>query len=297
MTDIKEFVRSKKPDLAEASITRYTTALKGLYNSMRPTDKENDLTLFNNVEEILEHLKDKKATLRTTILASLIAVTGDVRYKDKLQKDRAVITTQNALNIKSETQEANWVSGKEILDKLNELEKNAKCIYSKSKLSSDDLQDLQKYILLALMSGKYIEPRRSKDWTDFKIKNIDTDKDNYLLKSELILNSYKTAQHKGQQKIKIPIQLKNILTKWVGVNPTEYLFFSTSNKQLNSSQISHRFNDIFGGKVSTNILRHSYLTEHLGEDYFKSKEIMSNMVKVMNNMGSSVDVIDYYIKK
>ena len=39
------------------------------------------------------------------------------------------------------------------------------------------------------MSGIYIPPRRSLDWTEFKIKNIDKAEDNYLDKINLYLTN------------------------------------------------------------------------------------------------------------
>ena len=37
------------------------------------------------------------------------------------------------------------------------------------------------------MSGQFIPPRKSLDWTEFKIKNVDKAEDNYLDKNELFL--------------------------------------------------------------------------------------------------------------
>jgi hypothetical protein len=71
------------------------------------------------------------------------------------------------------------------------------------------------------MSGVFIPPRRSLDYCEFKIKNIDREKDNYLDKNKLIFNRYKTAKTYGQQSVDIPVQLRNILTKWSKLNPNE----------------------------------------------------------------------------
>ena len=53
------------------------------------------------------------------------------------------------------------------------------------------------------------------DFIQFKIYNIDKNKNNYIKGNTLIFNIYKTSKLKGQQKIKIPKQIKSILTKYI----------------------------------------------------------------------------------
>ena len=69
-------------------------------------------------------------------------------------------------------------------------EKEKKRKPKKSKLNMTDLQTIQQYIILCLLSGIFIAPRRSLDYTEFKISNIDKDTDNYLDKNELVFNKY-----------------------------------------------------------------------------------------------------------
>ena len=49
-------------------------------------------------------------------------------------------------------------------------------------------KEIQNYIILCVLSGKFIPPRRSKDYVDFKIKDIDPEKDNYINKKKSLLN-------------------------------------------------------------------------------------------------------------
>jgi len=60
-------------------------------------------------------------------------------------------------------------------------------------------------------------------------------------------------------------QLKSILTKWRKINITDYLLINPTkpnqNKPFNSVQINRMFNQIFGKKISVDILRHSYITK------------------------------------
>ena len=66
------------------------------------------------------------------------------------------------------------------------------------ELNKDDFNIYQSYILLCLISGIYIPPRRLLDYTDLKI--IDDEKNNYYneKKQTLIFRKYKTEKKYGE---------------------------------------------------------------------------------------------------
>ena len=145
--------------------------------------------------------------------------------------------------------------------------------------------------MLALFT--LINPRRSKDFVDFKIKNIDKEKHNYMEKGKFVFNSYKTSKTYGKQEIAIPRELTMIINKWIKVNPTDYLLFDGAFNQLSSIKINQRFNRIFDGrKVSVNNFRHSFLTEKYAEDMKKK----NSMAEDFQKMGSSLSQAETYIK-
>ena len=59
-----------------------------------------------------------------------------------------------------------------MLTLLTKLEKNAIAIYKKKELTPADLQEIQQFVILCLYCGKYIPPRRSQDYFNFKFKEI-----------------------------------------------------------------------------------------------------------------------------
>lgn len=148
---------------------------------------------------------------------------------------------------------------------------------------------------MALLSGKYIPTRRSKDFVDFKIKNINQETDNYIEgRNKLVFNSYKTAKTYGKQTLPLPIKLKNILFKWIQHNPTDYLLFDVNMNPLTNVKLNQRLNKIFGDKkVSVNNLRHTNITEALGEHKASKKKAE----KLMSDMGSSMGMVDTYYKE
>ena len=107
-------------------------------------------------------------------------------------------------------------------------------------------------------------------------------------------NAYKTAGKYGLQTLDVKEQapeLNTIIKKWIKLNPTDFLLFSTNNNPLSSPQINRILNKVFDGKVSTDMLRHIFLTTKYG-DIPKIKE-MENTAAAM---GNSIPTMLEYIK-
>ena len=291
--DIKAYIKSKREGLAESSITTYASILKSLYKKVWG-DEKMDFNKFSEHKVILESLKDLPPNKRKTILSALFIITQIPQYRTLMMEDSTAYAKEIAQNKKTETQEENWVEPQEIDAVLAKLEKDATAIYKKQTKTPQDLQEIQNYIIMVMLSGKYIPTRRSKDFCDFKIKNINPETDNYIDKKNLVFNSYKTAKTYGRQTLPIPIKLKNILNKWIAINPTDYLLFDVNMNPLTNVKLNQRINKIFDGKkVSTNNLRHTNITEALGEH----KATKKKAEKLMSDMGSSFNMVDTYYKE
>ena len=195
---------------------------------------------------------------------------------------------------KTPQQEASWVETSDVKAVSEDLKRNADLIMKKKSITPSDLQQIQNYIIMCVLGSLYIKPRRSKDFVDFKIRNVDKETDNYMDKNKFVFNSYKTAKTYGKQEVEIPVQLRNIITKWSKINPTDYLLFDANMNKLSSVKLNQRLNRIFDGKkVGVNQLRHTYLTDKFG-DTIRQKNDLAN---TMEEMGSSSAMADTYIKK
>jgi hypothetical protein len=252
-----------------------------------------DYDRFNQSEKILKYLEELPPNKRKTILSALVIITDNKDYRDQMLSDVRDYNKEISLQEKTDTQKENWVEGADIKTVFDDLKKQADMLYKKAHLTPADLQTIQGYIILALLGGEYIPVRRSKDYCDFKIKNINKEEDNYIDGKELVFNSYKTKKTYGQQRLPLPIKLKNILTKWISVNPTDTLLFDKNMSPLTNVKLNQRLNKIFDGKkVGVNGLRHSILTDKFGDTIAKKKEVD----KVMTAMGSSSAMLDTYVK-
>ena len=275
-------------------MTTYASILKNLHKKVFD-DKTFSLNDFNETERVLDYLKDVPANKRKTILSALVVVSsGRVadEYRTKMNEDVSDYNREIQKQTKSDTQRENWVETAEIEEIFRNLENNAKILYKKANKSVSDLQEIQNYIIIALLGGGFIAPRRSLDYCNFKIKDIDRENDNFLDKNKMVFNSYKTAKTYGQQEVEIPKTLKSILTKWIKLNPTPYLLFDTNMNQLTNVKLNQRMNRIFDGKISVNAMRHTYLTDK----YKKTSEENRELAEEMTNMGSSVNMAETYIK-
>lgn len=290
MTSLKEYIKDKRPNLSDSSLTTYTSILRSLYKKIYGNETI-DPSKFSNTEKILDHIKDITPNKRKSILSALVIITDKKEYRDLMLSDVRDYNAEISKQQKTETQEENWVSQQEVKNKYDELKKTANQLYKKEHKTGADLQNIQNFIMLALFT--LINPRRSKDYVDFKIKNIDKNKDNYMDKGKFVFNSYKTAKTYGKQEITIPRELTMIINKWIKVNPTDYLLFDQGLNQLSAIKINQRFNRIFDGrKVSVNNFRHSFLTEKYAEDMKKKNSMADDFSK----MGSSIAQAETYIK-
>jgi len=289
--DLKTELKKLRPTLSEGSLTTYCSILRSLHKRIFGGEIEKDD--FDKTETILNHLENLQPNKRKTILSALVVISGKPDYRKEMLEDIKDYSDNAKKMEKSDSQSANWVSKNEILNLYNQHKQDAMSCYKKSKLNMNDLQTIQNFIILSLLGGIFIAPRRSLDYTEFKIKNIDKSQDNYLEKHELIFNKYKTAKFYDEQRVAIPKELKSILTKWIKNNDIDYLLFDNNGQKLTSVKLNQRLNKIFLKNCSVNILRHVYLTDKFGDEI----ERKSAMDKVAKNMGtSSAQVIGTYIK-
>jgi len=287
MEIVKNLFRKKRPKLSENSIITYTSLLKNIHNNIFGS-KIIDIKNLKNTDAIIEYLNTKTPNTRNTILAALYVITDLTIYRDTMMKQIMDIKEQTEKQEPNDKQIVNSISQQEIKDLFEKLKKKSNILYKTG--GNDFLMDIQNYIIVSLYY--LIPPRRLIDYTEFKIKNIDKSKDNYMDKSKFVFNTYKTSKTYGKQIVKIPIKLMNIIKKWIAINPTEYLLFDNKFNKLNSTTMIYKLNKIFGKNISVNSLRHSYLSDKFQDTIKTNKELS----KDMSLMGSSIKQEKTYIQ-
>jgi len=293
--DLKDEIKKARPTLSESSITTYNSILKNLYKKVFG-DKDMDLKNFEDSAKILKYLEDVEPNKRKTILSALVVICKDAKpYRSLMLTDIKDYNKEIATQEKTEEQKENWIEKEQLDNVFNVLKKEADFLYKKPNLNMTELQKIQNFIIVSLFY--LIAPRRAKDYTEFAIKNIDKEKQNWFdeKNSELSFASYKTAKFYGTQKVKIDKALKAILKKWIAINPTDWLLFDANGNKLSPVKLNQRLNKIFSSDKghSVNQLRHSFLTDK----YSESIKLKNEMAKDMEAMGSSLSQATTYIKK
>jgi integrase len=286
--EVVELIKKNKPNIAESSVKTYASLLINLHKEIFP-DTPFSVFDFNKTAKVIPYLKTLENLKQIQKLSAILTINQHVAYKDM------ILQATEAKKPQTIEKKENWIESDQIREKYEELKYEASCLYKiyEATPSQDILFKIMDYIIICLVSGIFISPRRSADWTNFKIHKS-TDEDNYLYKSQFIFNNYKTAKTYGQQKIECPKELVDILKKWISTNPTDYLLFDTKFHKLTSPQFTHRLNKIFGKGVGSSQMRKSFLSEKFGGIH----ETEAELKKITSEMGTSSGTAkEFYIKK
>jgi hypothetical protein len=140
---------------------------------------------FLNCVANYEFLKDLPPNKRKTILSALVVISNNNDYRKEMLGDIKEYSDDMKTHEKSKTQKDNWISKDELHQIYNSLKAESNLLYKKEKKTMTDLQSIQDFIIICLLGGIFIPPRRSLDYCCFKIKTpYDVDKDNYIIKNE-----------------------------------------------------------------------------------------------------------------
>lgn len=296
----KEEIRKNRPNLSESSINTYNSILTNLAKKMNVGDKPVEY-FKQNYKKVLEYLKDMDGSKRKTVLASLVVLTGSKEgkgveatehYRTQMMEDANHYNDNLKNQDRRDNEKENWISQNEVLQVFQHLYKDNYHLFSKSHLTPAE----HRRVLDTLLLGLYvlIPPRRSLDYTVFKIRNIDKDKDNYMNGRQFFFNRYKTDKVYHQQAVRIPARLHLMVKKWTERSgDNEFLLHDYKGKPFTVSRLTLELNHIFGKKISVNLLRKIYLTEK-----YKSIPALRKLEETAREMGHDFNTaITQYVKK
>lgn len=297
MDNIKTHIRDNRPKISDSSVRTYSSIISNLYRKITKKDTLQDAKKFfeDSPKEVLNFLSGTPANKRKTILAALVVFTENDEhasdlYRKQMLDDKGKYDDEQKDQVMTDSQRENWVSQEEVKKLYEQMDKENRPLLSRTKLNDREYQQLQNLVILGLYHLQ--APRRLKDYTEMKFRNIDEEKDNFAKANNLVFNVYKTAKTHGKETVALSPKLKFILNKWKALNPNEYVLTGLTGKKLSSSQLQQRLNQILGKKASVNILRHSFLT-----DKYKDLPAVRELEKRAEEMGHSVEQALLYVKK
>jgi len=316
--DLSDTSRRKSQPLSGSSLKKYGSVIRSLYKALAIDEPLTSDYFVKHKEKIRELLAEKPSSSRRHIYTALSVFTNDldfIRFMSNDVKDYKNVMKSRQL---TERQKANWMTKKDILNILDDYKFRANDIYAKHaeghKLSFTDYETLQNYIILLVMSDKYMPIRRTLDWIAFKTSNINPTEDNYMTDdyTALVFNKYKNMYSQGAQRLTFSNYkkrnstrqewdfktkkgaeiIRDELKKYAEINPEDYLLFNKNYQALSPTNFTNRLNRIFGKKVSTNMLRNILKTEEAGRTMNALETSMRSMVAG----GSSPEMLMTYVK-
>lgn len=240
----------------------------------------------------------KAFTTKTSYLTAVCAVLGMYpkysqvyqRYRTKLMSNSSEIKKELDTNTKNDKQEESIVPMKDILDVRNKLKvdfENAKTITSKV------WDNFLAYVLICIYT--MIPPRRNKDYSEMwfcfdEPSTLDASKNYYVASTdEFIFNTYKTAKHYGQQRVKIPADLATVLENYINYyqqvidgnykhhNEFPLLVHFNGERVHPINGITRLLNKAIGKRIGSSALRHIFLSDKYGDELKEMKEDASLM--------------------
>jgi len=256
---------------------------------------------IQHYESILEFLKDRPAMSRKTVLSALVVLCDKVdgaeqtvkSFRDLMLSDIQKVNDEYDEQKMNDKQLNAMMSMDEIMTRYNTLKNEVTPLFKLASLDKDQFQQVQLYVLLSCLL--LIPPRRSLDYTEFKIRNPD-EHSNYMVmekkKPFFRFHVYKTASKYGTQTIAIPPTLAKIIRDWTHLNTHDYLLVNHHGNKHTSSSIVPLLHGFFGKSISTSMLRHIFLSE-----LHKDTPSLKLMKNIASDMGHSVGVSLTYVKK
>jgi integrase len=294
MTDfrkaIDEKIRENRPNLGASSVKTYVSILSNLHKNLKAVGES--LDWFNHEEkEIMDFLSEKPSQTRKSVLSALFVLTGNDAYRKLMLEDCGVVNAAYKEQKKSTKESENWISTEQIQQIYNGLLEKVQAMFKRNMVG--DYPTIMQFWLVALLGGVAgIPPRRSLDYGLMKIRGYDPKTDNFYKAGRFYFNRYKTADKYGLQVLDVPKDLQALLRKWMKINDSDYLLFSSNKRPLSSPQINRILNKVFDKRVSVDMLRHIYLTNH-----YKDMPSLKDMETLAADMGHSVNQQMLYVKK
>lgn len=279
LADAQRVFKANRPTLSDGSLRTYSSIIVNLGKQLDFPSVE-PAFLAKHAAEISGHFQHLLPKNRKTRLSALVVYLDKQKgtedavaiFRRLMMDDSKKADEESKSQVMNEKQKEGMIPWATVLEKYEELKAEVAPLWKKEKLDKRQFHKLQLFVLLSCLV--LIPPRRSQDWTEFKIREVDPAKDNHLMietvgrgkakknTAMLVFNVYKTAKVLGQQKEVIPDELTQILKAWYTVNPHEYLLMNIGQTgKVNQSQLAVWLKEFFGTPTSTSMLRHSFLSE------------------------------------
>lgn len=272
--NLKNLIKSKQK-INEASLQKYINNIKRLYENMSNDKFEGDLTFLYAIEAVKDFIEKKytKLSTRTDYYKSITSILKRIKtYEDLAEQYSKLMMTEKKKdddekgdNLLSENETKNYVEWKEILnmptDNLNPEDALLYSLYINLPPRRLDIKYMK------LIKGKYKASTLDKNF-NYIIVNAK----NKAMK--IIYNNYKTSKVYKQFVINFKDDIKPYIM-FSNIRDAVYKFLENNNIKSGdllfpnnegnvyvdfSRRLQHVFKPLLPKLISSNILRHSFLS-------------------------------------
>jgi hypothetical protein len=311
MDNLREKIDSSR-NIKENSLNAYLISIKKLNEFITKKEFKN-LDFLKDEKKVLEKLKELKLTTQKNYLSAIIvslSAYGDKyeddlkTYRKRLEQLNEVYNSEIKKNEKTETQEKNWVSMKDLKKVMNsyKLDLKERGAFSKDELTRRELDIMQRWVVANLYLNDENPPIRL-DYGNMRIiseNDFDKLKDDELDKNFLVVKNrtnkyfhfgdYKTEKTYSKKEIKVGKKLNSVLNIWLKHNKKGGLLYDTKGDPMSSNTLGKYIKKVFektGKQVSINLIRHIFISEKFPPQKEDEKEeVASKMLHSVKNSKS-----------
>jgi len=293
----------ENPKLSPVSVKKYIRDLQLLAKDMN-VDFVN-LNFLKQPSKVIKAIENLSPTVKASRIVPVLIVTQELDelkefYEEYAKKHKSIsqpIKDRMKNGIQSQKTQKNMVSWGEIQAVVKEHKKSAEKIFkilsvTEKTPTATQLKTIRKYVIAMLVAGdKDLPPRRNeygevtviKNAEYKKLKEGERTKNNYLViaaKPFFHFANYKTVDVTGIVDIPVPASVMRVLRKWISLQDSKYLFSNLKREPLGFADFGMLLRGVFSSQtknIGTNILRHAFITEHVGPVHEEHKELALKM--------------------
>lgn len=288
MSHISEFMLGlskrlkEEKGITESSADAYLRTLYVL-NDKKPFK---NLSFLRNVEDIQKRIMEYAPSTQKNVIAtitSVLSITPGPIYKKLYrtygemlkEKQTALAEVRGDTLEKTPKEKENWVSWEDVEKQREDLKEEVAKFAGQKAITPAQYERLLQYMVLSLYT--YLPPRRNLDYQQMYVVKKWTDKlptdRNYLdlAGKRFIFNRFKTVKSSGVQMADIPEELMGIIKQYLkfhalGKSKGDFVFLAKPDGSplTTVNGITRLLNKLFGKKVGSSMLRHSYLSKKYG---------------------------------
>jgi hypothetical protein len=290
---MEEFIERKKPDLSLNSVKTYASNLRKICKHLKYDGhishllKEKHCQVLNYIGTMPDNRIKQAAS------AALIIDPDNVELKEMIMDANKRCNESDEKQELTPAQKLAWLSWSDIIAVREKLKEECNPLWIKLNLSWADYFLLQNYVISMVLT--IIPPRRCMDFCFMSLEDEPNEEDNYITIIDgvpyFVFRKYKTSKTYGEQSIKIPDKLWEVLREWKKISVSKWLFHVSQSKPvaLRPDQFTRRIAQVFNQKgFGVNLLRHAYVSDELLSGMPFISELQENAYKLGHSIKESV---------